>query len=392
MNSKPLSALPALAATLAVAAAGVPAHARAQPSAPSVVLIVADGLGTTMQEAARLVDGRLAVDDMPASALVRTSSADSVVTDSAAGATAMATGVKTANKRVGTDTEGKPLQSVAELAKRRGMAVGLVTTSYVLDATPAAFSAHQKVRYDTDNIARDLLRFGPDLVYGGGEAYFLPSGRQGRYGVGVRRDTRDMREAFAEAGYHLPTQPTIGPLPQLGLFGRKDLAKEPTLAHMTRTALANLTATGKPFFLLVEEEGTDTLAHANDVHGTLAAVRAWNEAVRIVLDYRTQHPDTVVLVTADHESGGARLLESAECDDATSPGLWQRLFRRQRTTGAAVLTDTGNRRFCLRFVTNAHTAAPVALYAAGVTIPRAVVENTDIYQLLRASIEGTQRP
>lgn len=223
-----LGALPSRAAPGAAGGAGA-------GRARNVILLVGDGLNDAHLQAARLVaagpQGRLAVDRLPHTASVLTHSASSLVTDSAAAATAMATGVKTVNGAVGVDAGGRPLPTVLERAKSAGKAAGLVTTSFVTDATPAAFAAHVRDRGDTASIAAQMLAAGVDVILGGGENDFLPAGERGCHPQpGKRAEGRDLVEEARARGYATPC--TAADLEDLagrraskvlGLFGDGDL-------------------------------------------------------------------------------------------------------------------------------------------------------------------------
>ncbi len=363
----------------------------------SVILIVGDGLGYSLQEAVRILDGGLAVDDMPHTAQVRTVAEGAVVTDSAAAATAMATGRKTANSRVGTDADGKRLRTVAEDAKAAGKAVGFVTSAFLWDATPAAFFSHVKDRDDTDAITWQALAFGPDLLYGGGESYLLSPGEKGRFGPGRRRDGENLLDNFKSAGYRLVTGPDGGELPQLGLFAGADLfTQKParyrpalTLEDMTTSALEALAEDPEGFFLLVEEEATDEMLHGAGVSAAVEAVRSWNRVVATALSFAERNPQVTVIVTSDHETGAFSLAPEKACR-APLGALDETAFTQKYVTdlepSRAVMQDRNGNPVCLRAWTNGHTAEPVPLFTRGVKPSAAVIENTDIHGLLRSGL------
>lgn len=360
----------------------------------SVILIIADGLGVSMQEALRLVDGPLWIDQMPYGALMRTHSARHVVTDSAAAASAMANGVKANNRAMGHDPDGHTVAGIAALARQANRKVALVTTSYLLDATPGAFVASVDHRSQVETISLQLLEAKPDLLYGGGESQFLPPDVSGRFGPGTRRDNRNMITAFRDAGYHIVDEPTVGPLPQLGLFAGMELfsydpphfAPAVSLPAMARAALATLTATGEGFLLVLEEEGTDMLAHRNAVEETLKAARHWNQTVGIALAYQRRHPGTVVIVTADHETGGLQLGAKRECSGPIEPPPGYGTPEEVAQTYRTLLKARNGDEFCARFTTSGHTAEPVGLYSIGLPPPRPIMQNTDVFDMLRQGL------
>jgi len=285
--------------------------AAAAPAPRNVVIMVGDGLGAGAREATRLVTvgarGRLAMDRLEFAGWVRTDSADRerAVTDSAAAATALATGVRTRNRAVGIDRHGEPVRSLLERAKHRGMATGIVTTSEVTDATPAAFAAHVRKRGRHTAIARQYVReTKPDVILGGGAALWPAKllARAERAGWELVRSRRELRESRS---------PRV-----LGLFSDREMfdagpegsraqyAPDVPLRALTAKALEILSADDDGFFLVVEEEAIDEMAHANNAELTIAATAAFDQAVATVLRFARDNPQTLVVVLGDHETGG----------------------------------------------------------------------------------------
>lgn len=332
----------------------------------SVILLVGDGMGPALLQWSRLNAGPRAVDEMDDSALVLTGSESDVVTDSAAAATAMATGRKTRNRSLGVDATGKSLATVAEQAKQEGKRVGLVTTSFLWDATPGAFYAHTTNRDNLDLVTSQALAAKFDVLLGGGAAALDPAHRQ---------DGKDLRRAFAEAGYHVVSTPAVPGLPVLGLFAPEALFDEAAPSYappvalpvMAGLALEALADAPKGFFLLIEDEGIDEMAHANALEPLAAALTAFDQTVRAALAYRRAHPETVVLVVSDHDTGGLDLTAPTDCAG--------------RTSAAA-----GAKAYCVGFSSKAHTAAPVTLFASGLEVSGAVIDNTRIFDLLRQGL------
>jgi alkaline phosphatase len=244
--------------------------------------------------------------------LMATSPHGVYVTDSAAAASAMATGVKVANGAVSMTPDGSAPRTVMETARAAGKRIGLVTTATVFDATPAAFALHAKSRRDSQALVDQLLALEPDVLMGGGAEYFLPVGSGG----GKRKDGKDVVAAFRAKGYRVATNPAelaaaAGPK-LLGLFADDDMdfeidrdpAKEPTTAEMAAAALTALAASPNGFVLLVENENVDTAGHRNDAAALMRALWAFDDAVKVALEFQRGHPDTLVIVTGDHETGG----------------------------------------------------------------------------------------
>jgi alkaline phosphatase len=274
------------------------------------ILIVGDGLGTAALTGARLVllgpDGRMAIERMPCTGLLATHAFDALVPDSASAATALATGHKTTNERVAMGPHGERLRTLVEVARDQGLATGLVTVAEIADATPAAFGSHALNRHEEEGIAAQLVDSGIDVLLGAGARWFLPA----THPPGVRRDGVDHLARARRAGYQVvrsSAELAAADGPQLlGLFDfdlGAEQAYEPSLTTMAHKALA-LVAARPRFFLMLEHEGTDTLAHHRDFARLVGAVRELDETVAAVIDFAERDGQTLVLVTADHETGG----------------------------------------------------------------------------------------
>jgi len=235
------------------------------------------------------------------------------VTDSAAAGSAMSTGFKVGNGVVSITPDGTPRQTVMQAAKAAGKRIGLVTTATVYDATPAAFSVNAKSRRDSQALVDLYVALEPDVLMGGGAEYFLPTGTPG----GKRKDGRDVIAAFRAKGYQIAmdtAQLSAASGPRLlGLFADdgmdfeldRDPGREPTTAEMAAAALKALSQQSpNGFVLLVENENTDTAGHANDAAALMRALWAFDDAVKVALDFQRRMPDTLVIITGDHETGG----------------------------------------------------------------------------------------
>lgn len=235
------------------------------------------------------------------------------VTDSAAAASAMSTGHKVLNGAVSITPDGKPQRTVMQAAKAAGKRIGLVTTATVYDATPAAFAVSAKSRRDYQGLVDGLLALEPDVLLGGGADFFLPKGQRG----GKRTDGKDVIAAFrarghAVAGNSAELKGASGAR-LLGLFAEEDMdfeidrdaAKEPSSAEMAAAALKALSQSSpNGFVLLVENENIDTSAHGNDAAALMRALWAFDDAVKVALEFQRANPDTLLIVTGDHETGG----------------------------------------------------------------------------------------
>jgi alkaline phosphatase len=225
----------------------------------------------------------------------------------------MATGVKVENGSVSVAPDGKPLSTAMQAAKAAGKRIGLVTTATVYDATPAAFSINARSRRDSQALVDQYLALEPDVLMGGGADFFLPQGAPG----GKRKDGRDIIAEFRARGHQVARNlkelaATTG-TKVLGLFADEDMdfeidrnpAEEPSTAEMAAAALRAISqASPNGFVLLVENENVDTAAHRNDAAALMRALWAFDDAVKVALDFQHRHPDTLVIVTGDHETGG----------------------------------------------------------------------------------------
>ncbi|KAG0282329.1 hypothetical protein BGZ96_000590 [Linnemannia gamsii] len=265
----------------------------------------------------------------------RTRSSDSLVSDSAAGATAFSCAMKTYNGAIGVDPTGNPCGTILEAAKDLGMLTGFVVTSRVTHATPASFSAHVIHRdMEADIAAQQIGNYSLtrqlDLMLGGGRCFFLPNTTQGS----CRTDDRDLiKEAQELYGWKtyvenksdwealLADYKSEQPLPLMGLFNmdhmnyeidriNQEEVQEPSLLDMTKAALKLLdsqSATNQGFFLMIEGSRIDMGAHNNDPVAHAHEILAYHQTVEFVQKYVADHLDTMLISTSDHETGGFTL-------------------------------------------------------------------------------------
>lgn len=283
-----------------------------------VFLFVGDGMSVpqrmTAEEFSRKTGaGSLAMNAMPFSAMTRTCSASSLVTDSAAAATAIACGVKTYNGAIGVNADKKPVESCAEAAKKAGRKVGVMTTTTITHATPASFYAHRANRSDTYGIALDLANSGFDFFAGGGlaikdasaakHAQYAECGKARDYIRSKGYDIVDSKDRF------LSLKPGDGKI--LAMFSDSSLAysidadgSQPTLAQIVAKAVEMLDG-DEGFFIMVEGGCIDWAGHSNDAATNLRDLLAMDDAVKVARKFQDAHPDdTLIVVTGDHETGG----------------------------------------------------------------------------------------
>lgn len=285
----------------------------------NVILFIGDGMSVPQRMVAeefsrQLGKGSLSMNRMDYSATTRTCSADSLVTDSAAAATAIACGTKTKNYYSGVDSGGKAVYSCAVSAQKAGKKVGICSNVTITHATPAGFYAHRSNRGDAYGIAIDLANSGFDFFAGGGlDVHDKSATNHPEYAV-----CGDAYEYARKKGYRLVstrkeflalkpgcgrilTRFTNGPLETAIDFTEK--TDQPTVAELTAKAIEVLD-NEKGFFLMVEGGRIDWAGHANDAATGLRDVLALDAAVKVALAFKAKNPDTLVVVTGDHETGG----------------------------------------------------------------------------------------
>jgi alkaline phosphatase len=371
-------------------------------TAQNVILLIGDGMGAAHRTAARLYsvgrEGELAMDTLPIVGMARTWSTEGVVTDSAAAGTALATGVKTFNKAIAVDPAGNPVETILEKAQEAGKSVGLVTNVQLAHATPASFAAHNPDRDDYLAIALDIFDSNVDVLLGGGEDHFLPVGTPGCYpDDGDRTDNRNLiDEAVAQGYQHVCTAAdfdAVDPVVTdklLGAFADYGMARPyaPSLAAMTAKAIAILSKDPDGFFLMVEGGQIDWAAHTNDALNTLDDTLTFDEAVRAALDFQAEHPDTLVIVTGDHATGGLTIEDTPHDEACPEPHPDDPRECRNALQEDGPFQVSGGLSFWLDWTSVNHTADDIPVTATG---PRAIdlagyYENTHIFEVMREAL------
>lgn len=323
-----------------------------EPRIKNVILLIGDGMGLTQVHSAMVVS-RYPMNMQRARfiGLSNTSSAGHLITDSGAGGTALSTGKKTKNYAIGVDTNGKPLKTIVEYAEENNKSTGLVTTCNLTHATPASFVAHQPDRYMEAEIARDYTNAGVDVLIGGGAYIF---------------DSLGITAAFKEKGYDVSYQlDKIGSIMPVACFVAEDHPKSVAdgrgnyLEESVGKALSLLSKDEDGFFLMVEGSQIDWMGHANDFQGTLLEVLDFDKAVGKAFDYADKNPGTLVIVTADHETGGLSMVGGD--------------LKTRTVTGAFGSTN--------------HTAVlvPIYAYGTGSSAFSTFMDNTDIFHKIMSA-------
>jgi alkaline phosphatase len=309
-----------------------PAHAEDGQKVKGIILFIGDGMGINQVRSAdiysRQVVGKpLALDSIMTRGTTTTYSANSEITDSAAAATALYTGRKTNNGALNILPDGKRLSTVAHAARKAGMSVGVLSTTRLTHATPAGIYGHSSDRNDENLIAEQLAELSPEVAMAGGLRHFIPQSRKGS----KRKDDKDLVGAMKVDGYAYVTNAdelkAIDPSKTgklLGLFAMShmdyeldrqnvpELRNQPQLADMTRVALLILEKNPKGFFVMIEGGRIDHACHSHDIKAAIYDTLAFDAAVNVALDYQKTHRDVLVLVTADHETGGLGLGRGSE--------------------------------------------------------------------------------
>lgn len=325
----------------------------------NIILLIGDGMSVSTVSYARIkgpgVAGALHMDRMPIAGFVRTSSADNLITDSAAASTAMACGIKTNNGRISRTPNGAMPLSIMAACKAKGMATGLVATSSVTHATPAGFGAHTMSRKEQPLIAEHLLLNGIDVMLGGGYSFFIPQSEP----ESRRADERNLLDFARSKNYAVirnreELQNVEGPR-VLGLFageGMQTLRPEPTLAEMTARSIELLKKNRKGFIVMIEGSQIDWANHEHNAENSVRQTLDFDMAVAEALKFAQKDKHTLVVVTADHETGGLSInggkVDGSEVD--------------------------------LHWSTDGHSGATVPLYAygPGAQLLSGFHENTDI--------------
>lgn len=388
-----------------------------------MILVVGDGLGPAQREAIQLATvgpyDRLAMDSLPYEGMVGTNSVESddpptFVTDSAAAATSMASGVKTYNGAVGLDADNNVVPTVLEQAKAAGKSTGIVTTSQVTDATGAAFGAHVEDRDEQTEIARQYIEESkPDVILGGGEDYWYPEGNEGAYPDKTDEDDEEVSvsdqgnlvERAEELGYDYASDAdelaaTDGSK-ILGLFANEEMFQQfpegegdeydpvVPLPEMTGKALDTLSQNPEGFFLVVEEEAIDEMGHANNSSLMVEAGRQMDRSVALLKDYAEQSGDTLLVTTADHEVGGltAEATDDPEYPDESGGNEGDEDANISVEDGPFDVANT-DYQFVMDWTTTGHTAVDVPLTATGPGAERLTgnYENTHVYDVMSQSL------
>jgi alkaline phosphatase len=278
----------------------------------NVILLIGDGMGLEQVKAAGMYangsPGTLPFEQFPHQGEVMTYSANNSITDSAAGGTAIATGVKVNNGVISMAIpgDGQPLKTVLEKYQAAGKSTGLVTTTEMTHATPAAFAAHQEGRTQQAEIAQQYLNTTrPEVLFGGGGAGMSPKAAESA-GYTVVTNRQQMQALDTETVTRVSGQFGQGHLP----YESRGVGDLPHLREMAKTALNILDNDPDGLFLMIEGGRIDHAGHENHLQRNVMETVQFAETVAEVLKWAENNPDTLIIVTADHETGGLKVLKN----------------------------------------------------------------------------------
>ena len=284
-------------------------------SPKNIIMIVGDGMGPAYTSAYRYFNDNPNTPEIEETVFDRTlvgmsstypAPISGYVTDSAAGATALSTGVKTYNGAIGVDVNKQPVETVLERAKSLGKKTGVVVTSQINHATPASFMSHNVDRNNYDEIADSYIENYAhyDIVLGGGWKFFIRENRN------LITEFQDLGFQYIDSYAGLPTlqknKPVIGLFDQVGLPWALDDSDQSRLKTMTKAAVEHL-ENDQGFFMLIEASQVDWGGHSNDIAAAMGEMRDLATTLEYLEDYVAKHPDTLVVLTADHSTGGLTL-------------------------------------------------------------------------------------
>jgi alkaline phosphatase len=319
----------------------------------NIILLIGDGMGVAQIYAGYTANkGKLNLEKAKYVGFSKTSSANNYVTDSGAGATAISTGYKTNNEYIGLDDKAIPRKTILESAEENGLLTGILVTCPIAHATPAAFMAHQSSRFDYDRIAVDIVHSGVDLFIGGGKVNFEN-----------RKDSLNYSDSLRKRGYYISYNiDSIQPenIKKTGCFLTNDellpiyKGRGNYLPKATKLALNKLHQNEKGFFIMIEGSQIDWGGHGNNIDYITGEMIDFDVAIGEAFEFADENPGTLVIVTADHETGGLALVGG----------------------------DIKSGKVDARFSTNLHTGVmvPVFAYGTGSEEFAGIYENTEIYK------------
>jgi alkaline phosphatase len=344
----------------------------------NIILFIGDGMGYEHVKLAQWVEvgvnGVLPVQNLTVTANVTTYCLDNPVTDSAAAATAIATGVKTNYGYVGLGPTGDPLENIVDIAKSLGKSTGLISTVTSTHATPASFYAHHDNRYEYDVIEAQMIDSGIDVILGGGSGYYSAGqiSTMESYGYDVVYNKNELLAT--------PSNKIFGLLAPgyMDIEIDRVYTASPSIKEMTAKAIDTLDNDADGFFLMVEAGQIDLESHDWNLVSTAVETIAFLEAVSYAIDYAKGDPNTLVIVTADHETGGLSLTGNNLNDTLPADRVAETDKRALRIARASNISATWGDDY--------HTAVDVPFFGFGSFFSdlsnNTIIDNSDIFEIM----------
>lgn len=328
----------------------------------NIIVLIGDGMGSNditlaRQYAQGVYDFGLALDLIENHGLATTGSASHDITDSAASGTALSTGVKTNNGYIGKDTDGNDLQTMAELARQYGKKIGIITDEDICGATPTAFVVHNISRDNRAELASAMIKFRPDVMMSvDHDSTYLLLDQEGK---SIFNSEYVVAKDFRRFESALEKDPDCEK-PFWGFLNGFSSVTSDNLAQCAEIALQRL-QNENGFFLMIESAGTDKFGHRGDMTGKLNSVVTLDRTLVAILQFMKENPDTLLVITSDHETGGVQLPVTGE----------------EKLSELLTITE--------------HTATPVRVFGVGKGteyFSGKTVDNTDIAKFLISAIKG----
>ena len=336
--------------------------APSQEEVRNVIYLIGDGMGLAQVSMLEIEENYrpTAFSEAQSVALVTTRSANNRVTDSAAAGTALATGTKINNSAVGVTPDSVELTTMMELARDRGMATGLVVTCYLQHATPAAFYANVPKRSQYDRITEQMVACGFDVLIGGGARWFTDEQWQtlAEKGYTIARTEEEMSAAKDPRLFAILADEYLPHAPERGDY----------LPTATAKALELLSKEKEGFMLMVEGSQIDGAGHDRNAAYLLAEMQDFERTVKVAMDFADKHPGTLVVVTADHETGGLSM-PSGKTDFTLSESGIDYTFGTRSHTGIRV---------------------PAYFYGAGADRFGGLIDNTELAKQIMQTLNLTK--
>jgi len=280
----------------------------------NVILIIGDGMGVSHIAAASQTragkDGSLTIESMPVTGLMKHHPARGLITDSAASGTAIATGHKANNGQISMTPDAVARRTIAEAASDKGLSVAIITNTAIYDATPAVFLAHASSRKQHTNILAQMIASDATLIVGGDGGYLIDPARKAKSLPPTQQAIWRRIPDLAHQHNRTMVQDSLdfsGTQNTIALFSARNKTNEtfgPPLKDITRAAIDRLSNDPDGFFMMIESSDTDKGAHVHDARRVIAGMLELDDALTVALDFARQRTDTLVIVTADHETGG----------------------------------------------------------------------------------------